>query len=221
MIHARYRHDYPGEFVIISSTWTGGRKKQVREWIDNPIQNQHISGRAVCIGSDAGVEMFDHTHLSRHRGGILGSQQLQTYGTADIAQQMRLDFAVSLDKGKVDQLVQSGYTIQNIVYTNASNCLRHPGVFYLVPQMPYMCSTVLPLYLAAFDGHEEIFCIGYSNDTIAEVSGWQNQISQLIEAYPGVLWTFVGAKNNTPKIWLAHPNVRTFTAREFVGHCDI
>ena len=221
MIQAKYRQDYPGEFVVVSSTWTGGRKKQVREWIDNPIQNQHISGRAVCIGSNAGDEMFDHRHLSRHRGGLLGAKQLQTYGTGEIAQQMRLDFAVTLDKNKIDQLVESGYTEKNIVYTNASNCLKHPGVFYIVPHMPYLCSTVLPLYLAAFDGHKEIYCIGYSKDTIAEVSDWQNQIDQLIKAYPGVLWTFVGAEPNTPKEWLANPNARAFSVREFIGHCDV
>ena len=51
---ARYRQDYAGEFVILETRWTKGKKVERREWIENPIQNQHISGRAVCIGSNEG-----------------------------------------------------------------------------------------------------------------------------------------------------------------------
>ena len=47
----RYRTEYDGEFVIISNTIKDGKKVQEREWIENPIENQHISGRAVVIGN--------------------------------------------------------------------------------------------------------------------------------------------------------------------------
>ena len=50
-MQARYRADYPGEFVVIESRWISGKKEEKREWIPNPIENQHISGRAACIGS--------------------------------------------------------------------------------------------------------------------------------------------------------------------------
>ena len=52
MIQERYRADYEGEFVITESRWSGGKKTQNREWVANPIDNQHISGRAACIGSN-------------------------------------------------------------------------------------------------------------------------------------------------------------------------
>ena len=49
----RYRTDYDGEFVITVNTITNGKKVQEREWIANPIENQHISGRAAVIGNGA------------------------------------------------------------------------------------------------------------------------------------------------------------------------
>jgi len=66
----QYRRDYVGEFVITNSTWAGGRKEQKREWIANPIENHHISGRAACIGSPVDHYQFDYTRLARHRGGL-------------------------------------------------------------------------------------------------------------------------------------------------------
>ena len=71
MIKEQYRCDYEGEFVITESKWAAGKKTQNREWVANPITNQHISGRAACIGSDIDKVAFDHTRLQRHRGGLL------------------------------------------------------------------------------------------------------------------------------------------------------
>jgi hypothetical protein len=78
---ARYRTDYLGEFVILETRWSGGKKSETREWINNPITNHHLSGRAACIGSTLDQIHFDYTRLQRHRGGLLGSKKLQTYGT--------------------------------------------------------------------------------------------------------------------------------------------
>ena len=34
---ARYRTDYLGEFVILETKWSGGKKSETREWIDIPL----------------------------------------------------------------------------------------------------------------------------------------------------------------------------------------
>ena len=94
MITERYRKDYTGEFIILNTAWAGGKKRTQREWMPNPIENHHISGRAACIGSSVDKLEFDFTILQRHKGGLLGSKKLQTYGVGEIAKQMRLDFAV-------------------------------------------------------------------------------------------------------------------------------
>ena len=54
----RYRTEYDGEFVIVEHKISQGKKIQEREWIDNPIENQHISGRAAVIGGGSSRYLF-------------------------------------------------------------------------------------------------------------------------------------------------------------------
>jgi hypothetical protein len=46
------------------------------------------------------------------------------------------------------------------------NCLMHPGEFYLIPYNTLMAIEALVLWMAAFDGHKEIYAMGYNNDTV-------------------------------------------------------
>jgi len=220
-MEARYRKDYPGEFVIIESKWSGGKKQEQREWIENPIINQHLSGRAAVIGSSESRDRFDYKVLEGHRGGLLGSLKLQTYGTAKIAQEMRLDFAVDTDYNNLIPLVESKYTENNIVYTTSKNCLKQPGEFYLTPLNPHLCTAVLPIYLAAFDGHKEIYMLGYDKETEAGQSDWIDQVTRLMNAYAGTLFIMVGNKLNMPDAWLSCPNTKNLDFRDFVTHCDV
>lgn len=220
-MQAKYRADYPGEFVILETKFVNSKKTETREWIDNPINNQHLSHRAACIGSGVDRDYFDYPRLERHRGGLLSSLKLQTYGTADIAKDMRLDFTVDTDIRKLMPLAESKYTEHSIVYTNARNCIAHPGEFYLIPQAPQACTTALPVYLAAFDGHREIFLVGYNKDTPALVLGWEQQVASIIRAYSGTVFTLIGRAENMPDSWLDCANTRIFTYREFVTYCDV
>jgi hypothetical protein len=218
---ARYRRDYPGEFVILNTRWAGGKKQETREWIANPIENHHISGRAACIGHSSERQYFDYTRLQRHRGGLLGSKKLQTYGTGDIAQEMRLDFAIETRRDQLVKLIESGYTKNNIVYTDARNCIANPGEFYLVPYKPKLLDLVMLMYLAAFDGHSEIFMLGYHQETDAGHPGWIDQVCEVVRAYSGTQFTFAGEPTNMPDIWLDLPNARALNYRDFIGYCDI
>ena len=220
-MEARYRRDYLGEFVITESKWSGGSKQIKQAWIDNPIVNHHISGRAAVIGSDDDQAKFDHRILATHRGGLLASLKLQTYGTAKIAQQMRLDFTVDTDFNNLQPLVENQYSVNNIVYTTARNCIRQPGEFYLIPLQPSICTEVLPIYLAAFDGHTEIYTLGYNKEMPSGNNEWVRQVTRIVESYYNTTFTFVGNRNNMPDDWLALPNTRTMDHRDFVCHCDV
>jgi hypothetical protein len=221
MISQRYRADYTGEFIITQSKWSGGKKSQTREWVENPIENQHISGRAVCIGSAHDRDQFDYTRLQRHRGGLLGSKKLQTYGVGLVAHQMRLDFAVETDDQCLRELIDIDYYQDNVVYTTPRNCLKYPGSFYLIPHSPGVVRQALALYLAAFDGHKEIFMIGYNQYTTAENSAWQSQVAQVMSAYAGTRFVIVGMTHHAPDAWLEFANVERMTYREFISHCDV
>ena len=220
-MEARFRQDYVGEFVITGSTWGGGKKTETREWIANPIENQHISGRAACIGSAFDQGTFDYTRLQRHRGGLLGSKKLQTYGVGEIIPQMRLDFAVETTPTKLKDIVKTEYQASNTVYTTPRNCIAYPGEFYLIPQNPNLLDIAQILYLAAFDGHQEIFMLGYNKETPVENSNWINHCRTVMDAYPGVVFYMVGESTNMPDVWMEASNSKNLTYREFISYCDV
>jgi hypothetical protein len=220
-MQARYRSDYPGEFVVVESRWANGKKEEKREWIENPIQNQHISGRAACIASNINRDKFDYTRLQRHRGGLLGSKKLQTYGVGSIALEMRLDFTVDTDKTILATLKESKYSENNIVYTTPRNCIDNPGEFYLIPQNPRLFNAVQCVYLAAFDGHREVFLLGYNNETPVGNPTWPDQLRTVLDSYPGIMFHFVGEKTNMYDTWLDADNTKVLTYRDFIGYCDV
>lgn len=220
-MEARYRSDYAGEFVVVQSKWANGKKVEEREWIPNPIENQHISGRAACIGSDLDKWQFNYTILQRHRGGLLGSKKLQTYGVGAVAKQMRLDFAVESQRSDLEDLINRGYTKDNIVYTTARNCVAYPGYFYLVPFNPRLLDIVSILYLAAFDGHREIFLLGYTDETKIDQPAWIGQVASVFNAYAGTQFWLIGEQSRMPDLWMNCPNVRVMNYRDFIGYCDV
>jgi hypothetical protein len=218
---ARYRTDYAGEFVILETKWSGGKKSETREWIANPIENHHLSGRAACIGSTLDHVHFDYTRLQRHRGGLLGSKKLQTYGIGDIAHEMRLDFTVETNIANLTKILETGYQTNNIVYTSPRYCIAHPGEFYLIPLRPRIVDLVTVIYLAAFDGHKEIFMLGYTDETVGGHSEWVQQIVNVFTAYTGTKFYLVGESTRMPDSWVSCSNARTMNYRDFIGYCDV
>lgn len=220
-MQARYRTDYAGEFVILETRWGAGKKEETREWIPNPIENHHLSGRAACIGSDLDRWQFDYTRLQRHRGGLLGSKKLQTYGTGSIAQQMRLDFAVETNTNNLAAILSTGYQQDNIVYTTARNCIANPGEFYLIPYKPRLIDMTIAVYLAAFDGHQEVFLLGYTDESPGDSLHWQAQLADVFLAYPGVKFYLVGESTRMPDVWVDCFNTQVMTYPEFISYCDV
>lgn len=220
-MQARYRRDYAGEFVVVNSHWSGGKKNETREWIPNPIENHHISGRAVCIGSTLDRSQFNYAILQHHRGGLLGSLKLQTYGVGEIAKDMRLDFAVETNSKKLAEMIDTDYQKDNIVFTTAHNCIAYPGQFYLIPNRPHMLDIATIVYLAAFDGHREIFLLGYTDETPVQHPAWMDQVAEVFESYPGTQFWLIGEQTRMPDVWANCANVRIMHYRDFVGYCDV
>ena len=110
----RYRTHYDGEFVIVSNKIQGGKKYQEREWIDNPIQNQHISGRAAVIGhGDSRYTTKLHgkfnlcNNIEKHKGGHLARKRLQSYGAEKVWEEMICDFYVEFDVPTLEKLIET------------------------------------------------------------------------------------------------------------------
>ena len=220
-MEARYRKDYDGEFVIANSHWTQAKNEQKREWIPNAIENHHISGRAAIIGSRTDKEIFDYTRLQKHRGGLLGKNRLQIYGSGDLWKDLKFDFHVTNDPNQLGQIQKAGYSDENIVFTSARYCLLNPGKFYLIPYFQTLDQLVQAVYLAAFDGHEEIFLLGYNNDTPAGQSTWFEQLNAVFTAYSETSFILIGAESNMPDVWRNNSNVSCMDYRSWVSYCDI
>jgi hypothetical protein len=220
-MQARYRSDYAGEFVILETQWVDGKRTEKREWIPNPIDNQHISGRAACIGSNTDSDIFNYTILQRHRGGLLSSKKLQTYGVGSVAHEMTLDFAVETNATQLPLLIENNYSENHVVYTLGRNCINYPGQFYLIPNNTRLLDISTIVYLAAFDGHQEIFLLGYNCDTPAGNPTWHTQLCSLIESYAGVKFYFVGEKTNMFPEWMELANAEFITYNNFISYCDV
>ena len=221
MLTPRYRNDYTGEFVLLESRFVDGKKQEQREWIPNPIENHHISGRAAVIGSRTDIDQFDFTKLTRHQGGLLGKKRLQTYGSNNLWQDMKFDFMVAIESENVQAIDQAGYNHETIVYSTARNCMKYAGQFYLVPYSPVLDELSIAVYLAAFDGHKEVFLLGYNNDTPRVDKNWTAYLNHVFQAYASTDFILVGIASNMPDAWRHNRNVRTMKYREFVSYCDV
>ena len=221
MISARYRRDYDGEFVITETRIADGRSQQTREWIPNAIENHHISGRAAVVGSRTDQERFKYQKLQRHRGGLLGKKRLQTYGTGDLWQDMTFDFFVTTDRNQAQTLASTGYDTRSTIYTNANICIDNPGRFYLVPFLQPLDNLALAIYLAAFDGHQEVFMLGYNQDTLGQTRSWISDVATVMSVYAATQFILIGTESNMPAAWRQYRNVTAMTHRKWISYCDI
>jgi len=224
MIQERYRKDYDGEFVIVKTSFKNGQKHQEREWIPNPIENNYISARAVVIGSGASRSRFPIHRLQGHKGGLLGKKRLQSYGSEGCWRELQCDFYVDTAFNDQQELIDSGYAERVTVYTGAKQCIAYPGEFYMIPYNVSLTSDAgLAMYLAAFDGHNEIYCVGV--DGTDQNNNYNNKVVQQIETvinvYSKTKFIFVNNNANLPPAWRQNKNYDYMSYSEFVSNCDV
>jgi len=218
----RYRSDYDGEFVILRTYFKDGQKLQDKEWIPNPVENQYLSARAAVIGYGQSREKFQVKKLQDHRGGLLGSKRLQTYGAQGCWPELRFDFYVENDQDSLRKLIKHRYMETCTVYSNVKNCIKYPGQFYLTPYNVKLTNIATAIYIAAFDGHKEIFLLGVDGTlengefNIKEATS----INNVIRTYSNTTFYFV--TDWVGQTWYRnHTNVKTINYNEFVSYCDI
>lgn len=219
----RYRADYSGEFVVTKIIYRDGKKITEKEYIENPITNQHISGRAVVIGNGHSLRHDVVRAVSNHGGGLLGQKKLQTYGCEGTWKKMHLDFCIEYDIPVLNEIVSSGYAERSVVYTLTTNCLKMPGEFYLIPYCVRLAAPAAAAYLAAFDGHREIFMLGVDGTTQEHHIDHKHiiDIKQVLEAYPNTKFYFVTDGAEPHDEWRAFRNAEVIDYRQFILHCDV
>jgi hypothetical protein len=222
MLQERYRKDYLGEFVVTKSTWNK-EKTQEREWINNPIENQHISGRAAIVGCGPSRESFDIKSLERHRGGLLGKKRLQTYAAEGTWHELKSNFYVTSNKEEIAEILKSDYSEDNITYSSARRCIDNPGKFYLIPYGTLLADIAIATWLAAFDGHTEIFLLGVDGvDLTGKLDSRSiNDLLQVMRTYKGVRFYAVTDGASPPAEWRNCNNFSIMTYRTWFNYCDI
>jgi hypothetical protein len=223
MISELYRSDYDGEFVITNTIFKDGKKEQEREWVENPITNKHISDRATCIAVGTSIEGFLLNRLENHVGGLLGSLSMQVYGVQDVYKKLKCDFLVALGQDTLDEIKESEYDENNIVYTSTKGCLENQGAFYLIPQSTRSTPHATAVWLACFDEHKEIFLFGYDqyNDIAEKQIKMIDSVNLVMKTYSSVKFYHVRKHGEMPESWKYLSNIDSMTIQEYVSYTDI
>ena len=178
----------------------------------NAITNIQISNQAIVLGNGLSRLDLNLSVIKNHHGGLLGAKTLQSYGCNALYRDFAPDFLIAVgNNGIIDEIAASDYTADNIVYTNSIHTLEHPGKFYLIPHDPYADAGTTAAYIPAFDGHKNIYLLGFDGqDTPGhnynvyagtpgyediKVEGrtytWRQNFRQLAQVYNDVMFSFV------------------------------
>lgn len=243
MLRKFYRRDYQGEFLVKTSYIEDGVRKEVREWVPNTIENHQTTNCAVIIGNGRSRMDFDLNIIKNHRGGHLGRRKLQSYGCNALYRDFAPDFLVCVDQRIVKEIVASGYADDHVVISSATNVVNNPGKLHLVPHNYGMNSGSLATYLACFDGHKQVYLLGFDNQTTPGINynvyadtpnydvlnttvpdaKWINYMGMVFDTYDDVEFFRIVHYPGyiIPERWKYCTNFKQITFREFTLLADL
>lgn len=238
-----YRSNYAGEHVISTLSLNSNEWNPETEYVDNSVFNTHTTSQAVAIGNGESRKGFDLGHITRHSGGLLAADKLQSYGCNALYRDFHPDFLVLSGKEITREVATSRYVEDHIVYGNADVLLEYPNRLYLLPQNLYYDAGALAVYLACFDGHTKIFMIGYDgyptngpvNNIYKDTNGYlsssdtQNgtwftkSLEMVMSVYNDVEFIRVmpHVTHYIPEEWQRCPNFRQIDYRGFAIEADL
>ena len=158
-----YRSNYAGENIVTQLNLASGEWNPTTEFVPNAVTNTYTTNQAVAIGNGESRAGFDLNYIANHQGGLLGANKLQSYGCNALYRDFTPDFLIATGSVIVDEIANSGYTANNIVYSTADVVLKYPGKFYLIPQNVQFDAGAIAAYMACFDGHKKVFLLGYDH----------------------------------------------------------
>jgi hypothetical protein len=241
-----YRSTYTGEDLIREMHYTGGDWVKTTEFVPNQVTNTQISGKAVVMGNGPSrTELHPDLHrlLKDHKGGLLASGRVQTYGCNAILRDFTPDFVIAND-AMAPELVNKGLCDNNIIYGTAEMVLDYPGKFYLVPQNPNWDSGAIAAYMACFDGHKTVYLMGFDlhsghgdihmneySDTFGYPAKhspttekyFEQTMKTVMDIYSDVDFVRVATSKHfyMPESWKYQLNLRQITFTEFAYEVDL
>jgi len=239
-----YRSNYAGENIITNLTLSGGEWNPETEFVPNQVFNTYTTGQALAIGNGESRLTLDLSYIVNHKGGLYGSNRLQTYGCNALYRDMTPDFLIATGDAIIEEIANSGFCDSNIVYANADSVLKYPGKFYLVPQNIQYDSGALAVYLACFDGHKKVFLMGFDNyygegdimnNVYKDTDGYRSSsefdngvffrlsLAEVMKTYSDVEFVRImpTVDHDVPGHWDPLPNFRQISYNDFVLEADI
>lgn len=222
-----YRSNYAGENVITTLERKNQEWNPTIEYVPNQVTNTYTTSQAVVFGDGNSYDEFPIQFIKNHRGGEFGTNKLQIYGVNNTYEKIEPDFLVVHGDLEIDQIAQTDYPDDHIVYASAEYLLKYPTRFYLIPQNPNLDHNASAAYMAAFDGHRKIFLLGfdeydsYNQDTHNEF--YVNSLSLIMKTYSDTEFVRV-MKYGTwscNDILKRSPNFRQIGFNEFVVEADL
>lgn len=242
-IQKLYRSSYTGENIVTDLRWEATRWVETSEFIPNRVDNSTASKRAVIIGNGDSRKSFDLNYIKNHKSGINGKGTLQSYGCNALYRDFAPTFLVAVGDDMCNEIAESGYGEERIVYANSQRIPQHPGSFYLIPQDPAWNAGSLAMYLACFDGHETVYLLGFdgeagaglNNNVYAGTPGyapltntyseafWVKTMVHVMETYPDVDFVRVMPTPNwrIPEGLKGVTNLRHITTNQFAIEADL
>lgn len=239
----RYRKDYIAESIVVERNYSDGVWHDTTESVPNVITNIQISNRAIVLGNGLSRLDLNLSKIKNHHGGLLGASTLQSYGCNALYRDFSPDFLVAVGDDMIKEIADSDYTKEHIVYTDATNTLRYPNKFYIIPYNAYMDAGTTAAYIAAFDGHKRIYMLGFdhqpgpgfNNNVYAGTPGYQPVRSNvlddnwtiarkmLFDTYNDVEFILVSTTGRitTPAAWNGCLNFRQASMRTFAIEVDL
>lgn len=245
-INKWYRSTYQGENVVTDMIHSNAAWSMEKAWIPSSVTNNQISNQACVIGNGISRKGFNLNAVINHKGGLLGRDKLQTYGCNALIRDAKPDFLVVSGEtnGIVKEVAESGYCDNNIVYATTTDIQAYPGKFYLIPQDPGWNAGSIAAYLAAFDGHDRVYLLGfdgqdtaaYNYNVYAGTNGYQTTrnaqaapdflditMKSIFDTYPDVDFVRVMPQSSyaIPELWKYCTNLRQLSFREFILEADL
>jgi len=238
----KYRKDYTGERIVTERNHESGVWNDVYETIPNAVANNQISNRAAVIGNGVSRLQFNLS-LLKHPSGLLGAKTLQTYGCNALYRDFTPDFLIATGNEITQEISNTNFVKDHIVYTSAIHMLEYPNKFYLIPFDPYADAGTTAMYIAAFDGHKRIYLLGFdgqdsvdsNNNIYAGTTGydaktakvldekWIHNRKMIFDTYNDVDFVRVTPRGHDPipELWKYATNFRQISFRQFSLEADL
>jgi len=238
-----YAGEYEGEFIVHHTEIINGQRHEEREWIPSTITNNDHRGNAVVIGNGVSREKFQLRLLAKHKGGLFAGLKVQTYGCNALYRDFSPDFLITQTDQMVDEIAQTDYCDNNIVYSSAKQMVKYPQKFHLIPQNYVLNAGAIATYIAAFHGHKNIYLIGfdnqdnddYNNNIYADTenykplrsqvnsSKWIANMFRLFSLYSDATFHYVHSSPDycIPEKWKWAKNLNMLTYRSLISELDI